>query len=189
VISPILLGLAGGDELRDDDTGKLAASSAEVDVALGGAWLVELALMRRIDVAGRDERAREARLVARNPSPTGDSQLDEALTIVGQKKGKNPQVSWHVSGSTWQQGGPITLASDTSGPDARRARPATTREAARAGDGALRGRHGGPDLPAAAQRSGLRAPRAALPDPSVQPACPSWLRCTCFAAGRAATIA
>ena len=91
MISPILLGLAGGDELRDDDTGKLAASSAEVDVALGGAWLVELALMRRIDVAGRDERAREARLVARNPSPTGDSLLDEALTIVGQKKGKNPQ--------------------------------------------------------------------------------------------------
>jgi hypothetical protein len=34
----------------------------------------------------------------------------------------------------------------------------------------LRGRHGGPDQPAAAQRSGLRALRAALPDPSVQPA-------------------
>ena len=34
----------------------------------------------------------------------------------------------------------------------------------------LRGRHGRPDQPAAAQRSGLRAPRAAFPDPSGQPA-------------------
>ncbi len=77
--------------LTDDETGKLAASSAEVDVALGGALLVELALTDRVDVAGADERKREGRLVVRNPSPTGDGLLDEALTLVVQREGKKPQ--------------------------------------------------------------------------------------------------
>ena len=52
--------------LTNDDTGKLAASSTEVDVALGGALLVELTLMQRVDVAGPDERVREGRLVVRD---------------------------------------------------------------------------------------------------------------------------
>lgn len=77
--------------LTDDDTGKLAASSTEVDVALGGALLAELTLMQRVDVAGSDERVREGRLVVRDPDPTGDGLLDEALTVVGQKEGKKPQ--------------------------------------------------------------------------------------------------
>lgn len=77
--------------LTDDDTGKLAASGTEVDVALGGALLTELALMQRVDVAGPDERVREGRLVVRNPDPTGDAVLDEALTTLGQKEGKRPQ--------------------------------------------------------------------------------------------------
>ncbi|HET9646760.1 MAG TPA: GPP34 family phosphoprotein [Microlunatus sp.] len=77
--------------LTDDDTGKLAASGTEVDVALGGALLVELALMQRVDVACPDERVREGRLVVRDRDPTGDGLLDEALTIVGQKEGKKPQ--------------------------------------------------------------------------------------------------
>lgn len=77
--------------LTEDDTGKLAAPSTEVDVALGGALLVELTLMQRVDVAGSDERVREGRLVVRDPDPTGDGLLDEALTIVGQREGKKPQ--------------------------------------------------------------------------------------------------
>lgn len=77
--------------LTDDDTGKLAAPSTEVDVALGGALLVELTLMWRVDIAGSDERVRRGRLVVRDPNPTGDGLLDEALTIVGQKEGKKPQ--------------------------------------------------------------------------------------------------
>lgn len=77
--------------LTDDGTGKLAVSSTEVDVALGGALLVELTLMHRVDVAGSDERVREGRLVVRDRDPTGDDLLDEALAIVGQKEGKKPQ--------------------------------------------------------------------------------------------------
>jgi hypothetical protein len=77
--------------LTDDNTGKLAASGTEVDVALGGALLVELALTDRVDVAGADERVREGRLMVRNASPTGDGLLDEALTLVVQLEGKKPQ--------------------------------------------------------------------------------------------------
>jgi len=77
--------------LTDDDTGELAASSAEVDVALGGALLVELTLTHRVGVAGPDERVREGRLVVTDPNPTGDHLLDEALAIVGQKEGKMAQ--------------------------------------------------------------------------------------------------
>ena len=69
--------------LTDDD-------SNEVDVALGGALLVELALTHRVDVAGPDERVREGRPVVKDPSSTGDGLLDEALAIVGQKEGKKP---------------------------------------------------------------------------------------------------
>lgn len=77
--------------LTDDDTGKLAASGTEVDVALGGALLVELTLLQRVDVAGPHERVREGRLVVRDTSPTGDGLLDEALTVAGQQEGKRPQ--------------------------------------------------------------------------------------------------
>jgi hypothetical protein len=77
--------------LTDDDTGKLAASRANVDLALGGALLAELALMDRVDVAGADERVREGRLVITDTNPTGDGLLDEALAIVGHKEGKKPK--------------------------------------------------------------------------------------------------
>lgn len=77
--------------LTDDDTGKLAASGTEVDMALGGALLVELALLQRVDVAGSGERVREGRLMVRDPSPTGDVLLDDALAVVRQKEGKKPQ--------------------------------------------------------------------------------------------------
>ncbi|MFC5176547.1 GOLPH3/VPS74 family protein [Nocardioides taihuensis] len=77
--------------LTDDETGKLAASGTEVDVALGGALLVELALKGRVDVAGANDRVREGRLVVRNPDPTGDGELDEALTLVVEREGKKPQ--------------------------------------------------------------------------------------------------
>jgi hypothetical protein len=77
--------------LTADESGKLAVPGTEMDIALGGALLVELTLMRRVDVAGPDEAVRQNRLVVRNPAPTGDELLDEALTLVGQKEGKKPR--------------------------------------------------------------------------------------------------
>ena len=77
--------------LTDDETGKLAASTTLVDIALGGALLVELALIERVDVAGPDERVSRGRLVVRDAGPTGDDVLDEALTRAASKEGKKPQ--------------------------------------------------------------------------------------------------
>ena len=53
--------------LTADDTGKLAAAGTNMDMALGGALLAELALTERVDIAGPDERVREGRLVVRDP--------------------------------------------------------------------------------------------------------------------------
>ena len=77
--------------LTNDETGKLAASASQVDVALGGALLVELALMQRVDVAGPSEDVRAGRLVLRDASATSDPLLDEALATVSEKQGKKPQ--------------------------------------------------------------------------------------------------
>lgn len=77
--------------LTDDHTGKLVASSSHVDVALGGALLIELTLMERVDIADSDSRVRKGRLVVKDTSPTGDSLLDEAVATVGQKENKKPQ--------------------------------------------------------------------------------------------------
>ena len=77
--------------LTDDDTGKLTASGDEVDMALGGALLIELALAERVDVAGPGEAVRHGRLLVRDPTPTGDGLLDEALATVGEKEGSKPQ--------------------------------------------------------------------------------------------------
>ncbi|MGY1617090.1 GPP34 family phosphoprotein [Geodermatophilus sp. SYSU D00691] len=77
--------------LTADDTGKLVADSANTNIALGGALLAELALMGRVDIAGRDERVREGRLVVRDAGPTGDGMLDDALATVGHAEGKKPQ--------------------------------------------------------------------------------------------------
>jgi hypothetical protein len=77
--------------LTNDETGRLAASHSEVDVALGGALLVELALMQRVDLAGPSEQVRRGRLVVRDASATSDPLLDEALATVGEKEGKKPQ--------------------------------------------------------------------------------------------------
>jgi Golgi phosphoprotein 3 (GPP34). len=77
--------------LTNDDTGKLAKSGTKVDVALGGAVLVDLTLMGRVDVADPGETVREGRLVVRDSTPTGDAVLDEALATIGEKEGKKPK--------------------------------------------------------------------------------------------------
>lgn len=78
--------------LTDDDTGKLAASATEVDIALGGAMLVELTLMERVDLADEGEEVRRGRLVVRDAGPTSDPLLDDALRTVADKQGKRPQT-------------------------------------------------------------------------------------------------
>lgn len=77
--------------LTDDETGKLAASPGEADVALGGALLVELVLMQRVDLAGSSEQVQKGHLIVRDATATTDPLLDEALATVGQNHGRKPQ--------------------------------------------------------------------------------------------------
>lgn len=77
--------------LTNDETGKLAASASDVDVALGGALLIELTMMQRVELAGSSEQVRRPGLVVRDTSATSDPLLDQALAIVGEKQGKKPQ--------------------------------------------------------------------------------------------------
>jgi hypothetical protein len=77
--------------LTDDRTGKLVVGANEVDVALGGALLIELALAQRVDVAGDDGPVRKGRLLVKDAGPTSDSVLDEALGQIDAKQGKAPK--------------------------------------------------------------------------------------------------
>lgn len=76
--------------LTDDDSGKLATSSAAVDVALGGAVLAELALAGRVDLTGPGE-GRKGRLVVRDGPPPDDAVLADALDVVTARAGKKPE--------------------------------------------------------------------------------------------------
>lgn len=77
--------------LTDDRTGKLVIASNQVDIALGGAMLVELALAERVAVAGGAAAVRKGRVIVTDAGPTSDVLLDEALTVLGRRQGKRPK--------------------------------------------------------------------------------------------------
>ena len=77
--------------LTDDDSGRLVVSGSAVDVALGGAQLIELTLLGRVDVTAEGE-GRAGRLVVRPGERPGDPLLEEALGIVAEREGKKPQA-------------------------------------------------------------------------------------------------
>lgn len=77
--------------ITDDDTGRLVVSLNEVDVALGGAMLVELAALDRVGIAEPGGRVRKGRVEVLDKTPTGDPMLDAALATIVAKEGKRPQ--------------------------------------------------------------------------------------------------
>jgi len=78
--------------VTDDASGRLAAAAAQVDVGLGGANLVELTLMNKVDLSGEGDMGEAGRIIVRDPSPTGDVVLDAALEIVIAGQGKKPSA-------------------------------------------------------------------------------------------------
>lgn len=76
--------------VTDDASGRLSAEAAKVDAGLGGASLVELVLMRRVDLSGEGDDGKPGRIVVLDPSPAGDDILDAALEIVSAHQGKKP---------------------------------------------------------------------------------------------------
>jgi hypothetical protein len=74
--------------VTDDASGRLFAPQPQVDAGLGGANLVELTLMRKVDLA----EGKPGRIVVLDSSPAGDDILDAALEIVGAHQGKKPSA-------------------------------------------------------------------------------------------------
>jgi len=76
--------------VTDDATGRLSISGGEVDIALGGANLVELTVMNRVDLTSDAGGTKAGRIVVNDPSPIGDPILDGALAILAARQGKKP---------------------------------------------------------------------------------------------------
>ena len=71
--------------LTDDRTGKLAAPSTRVDLALGGAMLVELSQLRRVQFSD------SGRMLVVDRERIPDRLLDQALATVDRNYGRTPQ--------------------------------------------------------------------------------------------------
>jgi hypothetical protein len=78
--------------VTDDASGRLSAQEAQVDAGLGGATLVELTLMRKVDLSGGTDEGKPGRIVVLDPSPPGDDVLDAALEILSAHQGKKPSA-------------------------------------------------------------------------------------------------
>ena len=65
---------------------------AQVDAGLGGANLVELTLLGKVDVSGEQDQGRRERIIVRDPSPPGDDVLDAALRILVERQGSKPSA-------------------------------------------------------------------------------------------------
>lgn len=84
--------------LTEDGTGKPTVDSSKLPVSLAGAVLLELALGRRVGISGPGEPVKPGRLVVRDPSPTGDPLLDEALRRIATTGPKKPGSVLQVLG-------------------------------------------------------------------------------------------
>src|SRR5215472_12844548 len=78
--------------VTDDASGRLTADGTQVDAGLGGANLVELTVLGKVDVSGEQDEGRRGRIVVRDPSPSGDDVLDAALQILVERQGRKPSA-------------------------------------------------------------------------------------------------
>lgn len=61
-------------------------------IPLGGALLLELALLGKVDLTGPADEGRAGRVILRDISPTGDDVLDVALDLLSTRQGKKPRA-------------------------------------------------------------------------------------------------
>jgi hypothetical protein len=78
--------------VTDDATGKPIVGSTELEHALAGAVLLELAMSGRVDVEKGTGFGRGSRVVVTDASRTGDSVLDDALSRIAEKSRKPESV-------------------------------------------------------------------------------------------------
>ncbi len=78
--------------VTDDASGRLCVPAEQVDAGLGGANLVELTLMHKVDLSGGGDEGKPGRITIRDSSPVGDEVLDVALAIIIAHQGKKPST-------------------------------------------------------------------------------------------------
>jgi len=78
--------------VTDDASGRLTADGVQVDAGLGGANLVELTLLGKVDVSGEQDQGKRGRISVRDPSPPGEDVLDAALRILVKRQGRKPSA-------------------------------------------------------------------------------------------------
>jgi hypothetical protein len=78
--------------VTDEASGRLSVPRDQLDPGLGGANLVELTMMGRVDLSGAGSAGKPGRLIVRDPSPAGDDVLDAALRIVLAHAGHRPSA-------------------------------------------------------------------------------------------------
>jgi hypothetical protein len=71
-------------------SGRLSVPSAQVDAGLGGANIVDLVLMKKVDLSGNGDQGKPGRIIVRDASPAGDEMLDAALGILIGRQGNKP---------------------------------------------------------------------------------------------------
>jgi Golgi phosphoprotein 3 (GPP34) len=78
--------------VTDDASGRLAASGSQVDAGLGGANLVELTLLGKVDITGEQDQGKPGRIIIRDPAPPEDDVLDAALETLAARQGSKPSA-------------------------------------------------------------------------------------------------
>ena len=78
--------------VTDDASGRLSAPVATVDAGLGGANLIELTLLNKVDLSGEQDQGKPGRIIVRDHSPPGDAVLDAALEAVIAHQGQKPST-------------------------------------------------------------------------------------------------
>jgi Golgi phosphoprotein 3 (GPP34) len=78
--------------VTDDASGRLAASGSQVDAGLGGANLVELTLLGKVDITGERDQGKPGRIIVRDPAPPEDDVLDAALETLAARQGSKPSA-------------------------------------------------------------------------------------------------
>ena len=76
--------------VTDNASGRLSVPSAQVDAGLGGANMIELTMMSKVDLSGDGDQGKPGRIIVRDSSPTGDEVLDAALGILITRQGSKP---------------------------------------------------------------------------------------------------
>lgn len=89
--------------VTDDASGRLTVPAAQADAGLGGANLLELALMDKVGLSGEHDPGRPGRIVARDAGPAGDTVLDAALQIIIAHQGSKPSALIRPLGKNLRQ--------------------------------------------------------------------------------------